>query len=88
MSLIVLRIIVPSVRNSSAYRGVQEISGIPVVVLSGGDRGRSVMSKFGRNTSSCLAGPFGGGRLLIQVRTLLEESSLMVDSSLFFRKLG
>ncbi len=73
-SLYILSIVVPGGSNFRLTRRVHRVGArVPVVFLATGGLGRSVFSKFGVNTSSCVAGPFSVRRLIFHVRTVLHH---------------
>lgn len=73
-SLYIFSMVVPGGSKFALTRSIHTTgTRVPVVFLATGALGRSVLRKFGVNTSSCVAGPFDVRRLAFEVRTVLEH---------------
>lgn len=72
-SVVLLSLVLPGVSNLRIYQRVHGADSIPVVVLATGSSRVSGILKLRLNTSSCIAGPFSGQRLITHMGTGLEE---------------
>lgn len=76
---VVLSVVVPSLSKLGTALGLQRDGGVPVVLLSTGDRSASGVANLSFKTSSCIAGPFGPLRLVTQMGSRVEHCISLND---------
>lgn len=72
-SLVILSLVLPGVSNLRITGQIQTGRAAPVVVMATGSSRLSGILKLRLKTSSCIAGPFSGQRLMTQIGTGLHH---------------
>lgn len=80
-SLVVLSLVLPGVSNLRITHRIHGARSVPVVVIATGSTRVSGILNLRVNTSSCIAGPFSGHRLITHIGTGLEHRTTITGTA-------
>lgn len=81
VNLVVLSVVVPRVSNLTIIERIEGSDRVPMLVLSTGASSLSGVRNLVRNTSSCIAGPFGPLRIVTHIGSLLHHDRRSIGGS-------